>query len=76
MIPLSWGVFVYEAENGSYLVFLLIASANFQAQVGTVERGYEDLWILHVQLFQNVFPGNFVGSSCQCHDGYVRKLFT
>ena len=58
-----------EVKDGFAFLLLLIAPLYGKAEVGTVKRRNENLRLLKMKLFNNIFAGNFVGRSGQRNDG-------
>ena len=69
-------VFFYEFKNSPHLILLLVASFNFQTQIGPIKGRYEYFRIFQGQLLYNVFSGYFVSCSSQCYNRYFGKLIT
>ena len=57
-----------EVKDEVHLLGSLITAFYGEAEVRTVEAGDELTGIMQVELFDDVMSGNFISSSCQCHD--------
>ena len=57
-----------EVKDEVHLLGSLITAFDGETKVRTVEAGDELTGIMQVELFDDVMSGNFISSSCQCHD--------
>ena len=65
-----------KLHDGHALLPCIQSSPHFQAQVGTVKRGYEHARIREVELFQDVQPGHLVRRGRKGYDRHPWKLGT